>query len=357
VNILIRLISQVRLLRAIRRTAAAIAFFILIFVALPSAHADNACCVITAINKKTGVVTAKETGKENASGRPFEFKVTDSRLLNSLRVGQGVYANFGAKQVSVDGKNPCCAIVSLGNVPTGAGMVPQSGQATPPPPQSSDPGKDKNKPGDKKTDASKTSLSSGTVLTPAENTTESAIRGATAADGQPKNDKGKVMLTHTAHPFIRIPQTQANAGNVINPNPNHLPDLFPNAVGGASVCMHPASESCEQGCPPSTAKVNLGVKNSTQYSASGTIHVVLQDMSGNTVRTWTVNSLAGNGEAYPGYYTYTIQWCSSGGSAGYVAVPPPNYVLLVKTPNGVADFDPNNNRAEIYIRPDATIAP
>jgi hypothetical protein len=46
----------------------------------------------------------------NATGGVFQFRVTNANLLNGLRVGQGVYANFGAKQVSLDGKSPCCTI-------------------------------------------------------------------------------------------------------------------------------------------------------------------------------------------------------------------------------------------------------
>jgi Cu/Ag efflux protein CusF len=77
------------------------------------------CCGITAINASTGVVTAKV----NATGKAFEFKVADSALLNSLKVGQGVYANFGASQVSVDGIVPCCGIVSAAAGPATAGTA------------------------------------------------------------------------------------------------------------------------------------------------------------------------------------------------------------------------------------------
>src|ERR1700719_2827237 len=66
------------------------------------------CCGITAINTATGMVSAKE----NATGRMFQFKVNDGAMLNSLKVGQGVYANFAASQVSVDNLQPCCTIVS-----------------------------------------------------------------------------------------------------------------------------------------------------------------------------------------------------------------------------------------------------
>jgi len=65
------------------------------------------CCNITAINPKTGLVTAVETGTK----RTFQFKATDTKVLKTLKVGQPVYANFPTQQVSVDGATPCCAIL------------------------------------------------------------------------------------------------------------------------------------------------------------------------------------------------------------------------------------------------------
>jgi Cu/Ag efflux protein CusF len=78
-------------------------------VAVSSAAAKPAepCCTITQIDLRTGLAVAKET----ATGRTFSFKVTDNNLLRSLKVGQAVYANFGSKQVSVNGVAPCCGIV------------------------------------------------------------------------------------------------------------------------------------------------------------------------------------------------------------------------------------------------------
>jgi hypothetical protein len=64
--------------------------------------------VISAI-QPGGAVAAKV----NATGRQFQFAVTDAALLRSLKVGQGIYANFGASQVSIDGKTPCCKITSM----------------------------------------------------------------------------------------------------------------------------------------------------------------------------------------------------------------------------------------------------
>jgi Cu/Ag efflux protein CusF len=74
------------------------------------------CCQITSINAATAVVTAKV----NSSGQSFQFTVKDAALLRSLRVGQHVFANFTSSQVSVDGAQPCCQIVSLAK-PVGMG--------------------------------------------------------------------------------------------------------------------------------------------------------------------------------------------------------------------------------------------
>jgi hypothetical protein len=72
-----------------------------------AANPASPCCNITAIDNATGVVSARVT----ATGQTFRFKVTDAALRPSLKLGQGVYANFKANQVSVNGEDPCCAIV------------------------------------------------------------------------------------------------------------------------------------------------------------------------------------------------------------------------------------------------------
>ncbi len=70
--------------------------------------ATNACCAITDIDAKRGLVAARET----ASGRAFSFAVNDAGLLRSLRVGQPVHAHFASGQVSLDGRKPCCRIAA-----------------------------------------------------------------------------------------------------------------------------------------------------------------------------------------------------------------------------------------------------
>src|SRR5258706_15825830 len=90
---------------------------------LPSAAKTDipaACCEITAIDKAKGVVTAKERN----NGRTVEFKVSDSAVLQKLQVGQAVHANFDGRQVSVDGKKMCCAIMSVAAAPSIASTMP-----------------------------------------------------------------------------------------------------------------------------------------------------------------------------------------------------------------------------------------
>ena len=78
------------------------------FATAARAQAQAPCCSITTVDAKTGIVSAKV----NASGAEFQFRLTNANLLKELRVGQGVYANFGAKQISLDGKSAAGAITS-----------------------------------------------------------------------------------------------------------------------------------------------------------------------------------------------------------------------------------------------------
>lgn len=72
--------------------------------------APPACCTITAIDEAAGIVTAKV----NATGQTFQFTAMYDAfaLLGTLRIGQSVYANFPAMEVSLNGASVCCKIVS-----------------------------------------------------------------------------------------------------------------------------------------------------------------------------------------------------------------------------------------------------
>jgi hypothetical protein len=73
--------------------------------------AEEPCCGITAINMRSGVVSARET----TTGRAFQFKLDDAALLDTLKVGQAVEADFKTMKATVRpaGGAPCCAITAL----------------------------------------------------------------------------------------------------------------------------------------------------------------------------------------------------------------------------------------------------
>ena len=77
----------------------------------PPSKAEEPCCSVTAIDTRAQLVTAKET----KTGRTFQFKVSDARLLASIKVGQAIQADFTTMKVSAQpsGIQPCCAIVNL----------------------------------------------------------------------------------------------------------------------------------------------------------------------------------------------------------------------------------------------------
>lgn len=125
-------LSFQKIARAMLRCGALIAAgFMCVTLFTPRVVAQGPCCGITAINLQTGIVTAKV----NTTGQVFEFKVTNPALVQSVKVGEAIYANFKAGQVSVDGKTPCGTIVSMGPAkgplaPAAPGKAP----ATPPVP-------------------------------------------------------------------------------------------------------------------------------------------------------------------------------------------------------------------------------
>src|SRR5947207_1070124 len=71
------------------------------------ANPGDACCGIVSINAN-GVVSARQ-----ADGRVFQFQVADKTLLASLHIGQPVWADFAANQVTLKyGVTPCCSIAA-----------------------------------------------------------------------------------------------------------------------------------------------------------------------------------------------------------------------------------------------------
>ena len=94
------------------------------------------CCSITAINKATGVVTAREKG----GSRIIEIKATPTQLQN-LHVGQEIFANLETKKASLDGKTlssdlifvvttPSRTATTLGAAPSGPSAGASGGGTT-----------------------------------------------------------------------------------------------------------------------------------------------------------------------------------------------------------------------------------
>src|SRR5947209_16536159 len=97
-------------------------------VLAPEVLAQETPCRVIAIDKSMGVVTAKvEASAEGVSagkaavGQTFAFHVRDSWRLKTLNVGQGVYANFQTRQVSLDGKQ---VVGTIGPTPSRAPTPP-----------------------------------------------------------------------------------------------------------------------------------------------------------------------------------------------------------------------------------------
>lgn len=57
---------------------------------------------ITAIDVRSRIVTAEPVHNRTSKVRTIQFKVTDTALLRTLKVGQVVYADLGTKKVSLD---------------------------------------------------------------------------------------------------------------------------------------------------------------------------------------------------------------------------------------------------------------
>ncbi|HXG05358.1 MAG TPA: hypothetical protein VNO23_18335 [Candidatus Binatia bacterium] len=100
----------------------------------PAVRVPPACCVVTAIDTTTGLVTARD-----AHGRTFQFRVTDRAVLGSLRVGQPVYADFALDQVALTPGKPCCTIVAAGAAPRPPVAAPAAPPAGAPPVQGTGP--------------------------------------------------------------------------------------------------------------------------------------------------------------------------------------------------------------------------
>ena len=96
--------------------------FLVTFV--PQASAAQPCCTIAKIDARTGVVTAQD----RTTGHTFQFTASPA-VLQKMKVGQGVYANFKTNQVSLNNAEPCCNITKSGGMAATPGLPnPNNGQ-------------------------------------------------------------------------------------------------------------------------------------------------------------------------------------------------------------------------------------
>src|SRR6476469_1610477 len=75
----------------------------------PRARAADPCCQITNVDSRSGVVTAQDRN----TGHTFQFTASPN-VLQKLKLGQGVFANFKTNQVSLNNIAPCCEITNSG---------------------------------------------------------------------------------------------------------------------------------------------------------------------------------------------------------------------------------------------------
>jgi len=151
------------------------------------ASGANPCCRIQSLDRATGVVTALDA----ASGRTFQFSVRDPKLVASLQVGQGVYANFKSNQVSLDSRTACCAILSVSAA--SGGRTPESQSPKPSAPPATAAGTSTSRPPPPTPDTR-----------PAEGTTEGAIRESTSSgsNGGQVSTPGGTAVPGIVHPPV-----------------------------------------------------------------------------------------------------------------------------------------------------------
>jgi Cu/Ag efflux protein CusF len=90
-------------------------------LAAGEAYSSEACCSITSVNAKSGLVNARALD----GSRTFQFTVKDKSALSQLRVGQPVYGDFGTHQVSINqyGGQPCCQMKAVKTLKTSPAAV------------------------------------------------------------------------------------------------------------------------------------------------------------------------------------------------------------------------------------------
>jgi Cu/Ag efflux protein CusF len=69
--------------------------------------AGSPCCNITSVDKKTGIVTAKDT----ATGETIEFRLGDAAKIRNIKIGDQVSADSQTREVTVHSFQPVDGIL------------------------------------------------------------------------------------------------------------------------------------------------------------------------------------------------------------------------------------------------------
>ena len=63
----------------------------------PEVGAGTPCCSITTVDRKTGIVTAKNT----ATGGTFKFRLGNAAQIRNIKIGDQVSTDFETREVTV----------------------------------------------------------------------------------------------------------------------------------------------------------------------------------------------------------------------------------------------------------------
>jgi len=122
-----RIVSSSGFGTAILRSALLVACVLFAGFSTRAAAAARPCCQITSIDTRSGTVTAQD----QATGQTFQFAVTDTLLLFTLKVGQSVSADLATRRVTAAGRTACCPIVTVS--PSAPSRTSRSALAVEPP--------------------------------------------------------------------------------------------------------------------------------------------------------------------------------------------------------------------------------
>jgi len=79
----------------------------------PEASAGTPCCSVAAVDKKTGIVTAKNT----ETGETFKIRLGDAAQIGNIKIGDRVSADFQTRQVTVHSFQPVEGILLRAPMP------------------------------------------------------------------------------------------------------------------------------------------------------------------------------------------------------------------------------------------------